>query len=1205
MGLLHWWTLNNTLEDKTGKLPLIAWHAPSFDVGKVTASSGKTTRGSSNDSEKNFYRAVDFTSVSTSLSVSFWMIIDSNLTSGYCSPFLIGAWSAYEWWAVRFGIVYYYNSNKLVFAIADGASYALADSSSTNTTLSRHTWYHITAVYNYKNSISLYVNGQKVAETTTTLVPTLTGYYCIGGNSTQYYAFNGLINDIRVYDEALSDYEIKELARGLCLHYTVPYSTNLLAKSKRVISGDNASGITSSYGETELTVVAESGNGNWKSCIFDDSTTTNTNFETYMTSGTKYTLSFDVKIVSGNGLPNVFINRHNDYKAVTGNRNLIGQWQRVYVTYTYGGYDDTAYGWIKLHLGFEGLAGTWQFKNFKIELGQNENTAWTPALTDINVEDTIYDSAGYKNTGVPENTLKVKDTESKSNFYAIKFNGTNSVIAGNALPAEAKTLSMWVKGTIPTSNTVLFADNVSKLGFGFYNKNGLGLIISASGDNDGKPVYSLTNYKEDDWNHIVVVKDCDCWINGQKLTRRGDENYWTHVGDKLTIGCRNDYNGSYNSFYDGLISDVRVYSTALSETDIISLYTNSGLITNKQELFSNYIIENDNAIEAPIKGKRLSIEAKNVYEGSLEYFDTLLYKQIEYIESTGTQYIDTGYYPKLNKTKIVADAEKEVSKSIFGAGANIFTFTGGATDHYAYYGEQSVVHTNVAYADRHLYIMDKNHVYIDSTAYGNLTLSDTTSSLSLYIFGRNVGNNLSDAGTHKLYGLKIFEDNESEDNELLYNFIPVIRKVDQKPGLYDLVEHKFYTNKGTGEFLANGIDTSQYKQIEYIESTGTQYIDTGIPAAPTNKYELKISKQTESGGTMGSDNSWGGFLMYNSNRDGYRFHVPHYLYDVNNIYDYILNITCLTDGLTVNNRGGEETDDTNNYSGNIKIWPKYSGSYNRGKCKLYSCKIYSNNTLVRDFIPVVRTYDNKPGLYDRVNHSFYVNLGTGEFITPNELPFIYERRNYIESNGTQYIDTGVAVTKGNTNRQTEITFEYTEENNSGPSYDAIYGVNSNMQLGRTIGSGNFTDGKNNGNSPIVLALKTVYTYRCDYSNGNSYVNGEWADYRTLGTAVSSGNAYLFACRASNSDSPNYLSKARVYSCRIWEEGQLIRDFVPCYRISDNEAGLYDMVNAKFYTKAVGDAFTCSNEFPVQSAKTTSEKVKIYNDIVLVNKIGEY
>lgn len=52
----------------------------------------------------------------------------------------------------------------------------------------------------------------------------------------------------------------------------------------------------------------------------------------------------------------------------------------------------------------------------------------------------------------------------------------------------------------------------------------------------------------------------------------------------------------------------------------------------------------------------------------------------------------------------------------------------------------------------------------------------------------------------------------------------------------------------------------------------------------------------------------------------------------------------------------------------------YTSSY-----KLWRYKMYDNGAIVRDYIPCYRVSDNKTGLYDIVNDTFYPNEGTGEF----------------------------------------------------------------------------------------------------------------------------------------------------------------------------------------------------------------------------------
>ena len=52
------------------------------------------------------------------------------------------------------------------------------------------------------------------------------------------------------------------------------------------------------------------------------------------------------------------------------------------------------------------------------------------------------------------------------------------------------------------------------------------------------------------------------------------------------------------------------------------------------------------------------------------------------------------------------------------------------------------------------------------------------------------------------------------------------------------------------------------------------------------------------------------------------------------------------------------------------------------------------------------------------------------------------------------------------------------------------------------------------------------------------------------------------------------SSAIIYSAKILDGSNEIRNFVPCYRKSDNKAGLYDLVNNEFYTnQGTGDFIT--------------------------------
>ena len=65
-----------------------------------------------------------------------------------------------------------------------------------------------------------------------------------------------------------------------------------------------------------------------------------------------------------------------------------------------------------------------------------------------------------------------------------------------------------------------------------------------------------------------------------------------------------------------------------------------------------------------------------------------------------------------------------------------------------------------------------------------------------------------------------------------------------------------------------------------------------------------------------------------------------------------------------NPTGGGSTGMTGRFYGHFKIW--------------------SNGTLIRDYVPAVRLRDSKAGFYDLVNHSFCPSIGTAEFVAGND-----------------------------------------------------------------------------------------------------------------------------------------------------------------------------------------------------------------------------
>lgn len=179
-----------------------------------------------------------------------------------------------------------------------------------------------------------------------------------------------------------------------------------------------------------------------------------------------------------------------------------------------------------------------------------------------------------------------------------------------------------------------------------------------------------------------------------------------------------------------------------------------------------------------------------------------------------------------------------------------------------------------------------------------------------------------------------------------------------------------------------------YQSKEYLESTGTQYIDTGI--IPSNDIKI-LCVQSMSGSSVlnGSDASDGSRYKWGTNAEGNVYigfgqsNVPaevtaslstKYTFYIENEHQ-----TC-----TETETGTEVIEQTISYANyyntsSITLFRKRqynSVAENTGQMRIYSCKIYKGNALVRDFIPVITT---EPCLLDRVNGTLYYNQGTGTF----------------------------------------------------------------------------------------------------------------------------------------------------------------------------------------------------------------------------------
>ena len=216
-----------------------------------------------------------------------------------------------------------------------------------------------------------------------------------------------------------------------------------------------------------------------------------------------------------------------------------------------------------------------------------------------------------------------------------------------------------------------------------------------------------------------------------------------------------------------------------------------------------------------------------------------------------------------------------------------------------------------------------------------------------------------------------------------------------------------------------------YTALEYLESTGTQYIDTGVPCSWEDFVDIDFM-YTEHKPNAHEDNVGGSvFGAHGWSKANGIYEACIYWRGYGKItYSFALNTryNVKTVDATHSSINGtsyqiNNTTQANSASSNFALFANYSDHYNAwtyfSVARIYSCKLYdSNHVWLRYFVPCVRTSDGKPGMYDRVNDAFYVNGGSGEFgtnLTPAVTAYDLTAGNVTVKSGETATVTGINV----------------------------------------------------------------------------------------------------------------------------------------------------------------------------------------------------
>ena len=256
-----------------------------------------------------------------------------------------------------------------------------------------------------------------------------------------------------------------------------------------------------------------------------------------------------------------------------------------------------------------------------------------------------------------------------------------------------------------------------------------------------------------------------------------------------------------------------------------------------------------------------------------------------------------------------------------------------------------------------------------------------------------------------------------------------------------------------------------------------------------------------------------------------------------------------------------------NSAGTSKIVPASAA------VKIGSFRVEKNDEIKLDVIAVRK--GTVGYLYDRVSGKLFGNAGTGDFVLgPDVVPV-----EYIESTGTQYIDTGLLGRDG-------YDFEYRiRPMNPLPSgIGGEYENDKNCYIGLVRSNGYLAYNYYSPNNIVEvqpLTLGMDYNVKAHLYSGEQYfeVNGVRGGVGSrTGAFTSSYNLYLFAINSANQ--PTSLGVMRLYNFTAHLNTIPTRSFRPVRVGTDAtswEGAMMDTLTRRIYRNAGTGAFTFGND----------------------------
>lgn len=627
MGLRIWLPLNGNLENKgLSKVTLTTSGTPTIENGKI---------GQCYTFNENSYllSTESFLEGATKYSLCCWFKSDYEGTS-WKRIIALGNHT-------RAHLDIIPTTQQVRFFISKDGTSSVYSSVNSTTLCHDGQWHHVCGTFD-NGKIKLYIDGVLEGNATgdaTTYTATGGQQLAIGATTNGGGIFKGSINDVRIYDECLSPMQVKLISQGLVAHYLLNNNgggnNNLALNSHNLNITATKDNKNISKRGTSTVQLREDGfyeakaTGSWGGIsIYANSLNLQVgdkitfSFYIYI-NGSSKTVSFYPMMFNSSGTRDTSSCLPISVDGgtyTTLNSKSIGQFDNTspkkhYVVFEWNNAMKSILdngGEIELSIQ---VHGAWQNGDYaclfapKLEYG-DKPTSWCPNSEDAlatqlgyntNIE---YDVSGYCNNGIKYN---ITDYTSDTPRYSVatKFNGTNSYInvGRGGMVRDEITINIWGYMNDWTKYNGRLISCTEGGGWNF--ELGWGKIYFAMGTGNTSNTYkSPTGYSLSElssgwhmftgtYDGFVAKQYVDGVYNasGSAYTTRTMAFY--NANNSILIGAEasGSSGGVAGSYFNGYLSDFRIYATALSESDLQSLYNNSGFLDSSGNIYATEYIE--------------------------------------------------------------------------------------------------------------------------------------------------------------------------------------------------------------------------------------------------------------------------------------------------------------------------------------------------------------------------------------------------------------------------------------------------------------------------------------------------------------------------------------------------------------------------------------------------------------------------------------